>query len=71
MEKYYKMVIDLYRSAVENLSAGRNVNNDCGMAELTAIANAITTARVNGNETAGLEQLKDDIEHLRLITDSL
>lgn len=71
MENYNRMVIDLYKSAVGTLATDGSLKQDLGMGELTAIANAITVARVNGEETSGLERLRNDVEHLRIIADSL
>lgn len=67
MEKYYRMVIELYKQALEAAV------NKCAMAEnnrigvLRELATAITAAKVNGLPTATLEALKADVQEIRNI----
>lgn len=60
MEKYYRMVINLYK---EVLLINR-VNPDRVLDAQREISNAITTAIIT-NETGELELLKSDIENLK------
>ena len=56
MEKYYRMVIDLYKEALlinRVLDAQREISN------------AITTAIITNEPTSELELLKSDIENLK------
>lgn len=61
MEKYYRMVIDLYK---EVLLINR-VNPDKVLDAQKEIANAITTAIITNKPTGELELLKSDIENLK------
>lgn len=61
MEKYYRMVIDLYR---EVLLINR-VNPDRVLDAQREISNAITTAIITNEPTGELELLKSDIENLK------
>lgn len=61
MEKYYRMVIDLYK---EVLLINR-VNPDRVLDVQREISNAITTAIITNESTGELELLKFDIENLK------
>lgn len=61
MEKYYRMVIDLYK---EVLLINR-VNPDRVLDVQREISNAITTAITTNEPTGELELLKFDIENLK------
>lgn len=61
MEKYYRMVIDLYK---EVLLINR-VNPDRVLDAQREISNAITTAIITNEPTDELELLKFDIENLK------
>lgn len=61
MEKYYRMVIDLYK---ETLFINR-VNPNKVLDAQREIANAITTAIITNEPTDELELLKSDIENLK------
>ena len=61
MEKYYRMVIDLYK---EVLLINR-VNPDRVLDAQREISNAITTAIITNEPTGELELLKSDIENLK------
>jgi hypothetical protein len=61
MEKYYRMVIDLYK---EVLLINR-VNPDRVLDVQREISNAITTAIIANEPTGELELLKFDIENLK------
>lgn len=61
MEKYYRMVIDLYK---EVLLINR-VNPDRVLDAQMEISNAITTAIITNKPTGELELLKSDIENLK------
>lgn len=56
MEKYYRMVIDLYKEALIN-----QVNSERILEVKKEIANAITTARIQGTPYDGLQTLLDDV----------
>lgn len=60
MEKYYKMVIELYKEAITL----NRVNPDRLQEVNVALANAITTARVLNAPTSELEALQGDIKPL-------
>lgn len=61
MEKYYRMVIDLYK---EVLLINR-VNPDRVLDAQREISNAITTAIITNEPTGELELLKSDIGNLK------
>ena len=59
MKEYYRIVINLYKEALAgNLSATAHLE------ARTAIACAITEARVTGGNTSELEQLLEDIDNI-------
>ena len=59
MEKYYRMVIDLYKEVLNR------VNPDRVLDAQREISNAITTAIITNEPTGELELLKSDIENLK------
>lgn len=61
MEKYYRMVIDLYKEAL----LINRVNLDRVLDAQREISNAITTAIITNEPTSELELLKSDIENLK------
>ena len=61
MEKYYRMVIDLYKEAL----LINRVNPDRVLDAQREISNAITTAIITNEPTSELELLKSDIENLK------
>lgn len=61
MEKYYRMVIDLYKEAL----LINRVNLDRVLDAQREISNAITTAIITNEPTSELELLKFDIENLK------
>lgn len=61
MEKYYRMVIDLYKEAI----AINRVNSEKALMAQKEIANAITTAKITNEPTGELELLKADIDNLK------
>lgn len=56
MEKYYRMVIDLYKEALIN-----QVNSERILEVKKEIANAVTTARIQGTPYDGLQTLLEDV----------
>ena len=56
MEKYYRMMIDLYKEALIN-----QVNSERILEVKKEIANAITTARIQGTPYDGLQTLLEDV----------
>ena len=61
MEKYYRMVIDLYKEAL----LIHRVNPDRVLDAQSEISNAIHTAIITHEPTSELELLKSDIENLK------
>ena len=61
MEKYYRMVIDLYKEATQH-----RVNYERILAVKTEIANAITAARIQGTPYDALQNLMEDINSLEV-----
>lgn len=59
MEKYYRMVIDLYKEAVQH-----QVNSERILAVKTEISNAITAAKIQGTPLGELQTLLEDINTL-------
>ena len=58
MEKYYRMVINLYKEVLL-------INRDRVLDAQREISNAITTAIITNEPTGELELLKSDIENLK------
>ncbi|MCX4294748.1 hypothetical protein EEL34_15515 [Muribaculaceae bacterium Isolate-039 (Harlan)] len=61
MEKYYRMVIDLYKEALIN-----QVNSERILEVKKEIANAITTARIQGTPYDGLQTLLEDVNGINV-----
>ena len=61
MEKYYRMVIDLYKEAINE---NYQVNSDRILEVRNEIAFAITEAKVTGTSYSYLEELLNDIDYL-------
>ena len=61
MEKYYRMVIDLYKEAIQH-----QVNSDRILAVKKEIANAITTANIQGTPSDWLETLLEDVNAIEI-----
>lgn len=56
MEKYYRMVIDLYKEALIN-----QVNSERILEVKKEIANAITTSKIQGKPYDWLQTLLEDV----------
>ncbi len=61
MEKYYRLVINLYKEALIN-----QVNSEKILEAKKEISNAITTARIQGTPTDGLQALLEDINEVNV-----
>nr|DAF67704.1 MAG TPA: hypothetical protein [Caudoviricetes sp.] len=61
MEKYYRIVIDLYKEAYLH-----QVNSEMVLEAKKEIANAITTANIQGFPSDGLQKLLDDISTINI-----
>lgn len=61
MERYYRMVIDLYKEAIQH-----QVNSDRILAARKEITNAITTSKIQGKPYDWLQTLLDDINQISL-----
>ncbi len=61
MEKYYRMVIDLYKEALIN-----QVNSEKILEAKKEISNAITTARIQGTPYDELQKLLEDINTINV-----
>lgn len=61
MEKYYRMVIDLYKEALIN-----QVNSEKILEVKTEISNAITIARIQGTPYDGLQTLLEDVNNINV-----
>lgn len=61
MEKYYRMVIDLYK---EVITTNYQVNSDRILEVRKEIACAITEAKVTGTSYSYLDELLNDIDYL-------
>lgn len=61
MERYYRMVIDLYKEAIQH-----QVNSDRILAVRKEITNAITTSKIQGTPYEWLQNLLDDINEINL-----
>lgn len=65
MEKYSRIVIDLYKSCFADHMKGSKTN-DTAIAEARKEINfAIDTAKINNEPSGYLESLKNDIEYLK------
>lgn len=63
MERHYRMVIDLYKEAIQH-----QVNSDRILEAREQIASAITTARINNKDTQSLLEIENDIKTLEDIS---
>lgn len=61
MEKYYRMVIDLYKEAIQH-----QVNSERILAVRKEITNAITTSKIQGTPYEWLQTLLEDINEINL-----
>lgn len=59
MERYYRMVIDLYKEAIQH-----QVNSQQILEVKKEIANAITTSKIQGNPYDGLQTLLEDVNSI-------
>lgn len=64
MEKYYRMIIDLYKEALAN----HQVNSDRFLEVKKEIACAITEARISNQDTRYLLELEKDVRELETIS---
>ena len=64
MEKYYRMVIDLYKEAI---TTNYQVNSDRILEIRTEIANASTEARIKDHSDKPLLELIEDLQPLKSI----
>lgn len=62
MEKFYRMVIDLYKEAT---NGNYQVNSERILEVRKEIACAITAAKIENKPTSFLESLNNDIIHLQ------
>lgn len=61
MERYYRMVIDLYKEAIQH-----QVNSERILAVRKEITNAITTSKIQGTSYEWLQTLLEDINEINL-----
>lgn len=61
MERYYRIVIDLYKEAIQH-----QVNSQRILEVKTEIANAITTSKIQGKPYDWLQTLLDDVNEINL-----
>lgn len=61
MERYYRMVIDLYKEAIQH-----QVNSQRILEVKTEIANAITTSKIQGKPYDWLQTLLEDVNEMSL-----
>lgn len=66
MNKYYRMVLELYK---ESLTSVNRVNPDESLRVLTELEKAITTAKITNQPLDELYQLKADVELIRAINE--
>lgn len=59
MERHYRMVIDLYKEAIQH-----QVNSEMILDVKKEIACAITAARIKGEETESLLELNNDVQFI-------
>ena len=65
MNRYYRLVIDLYKEVTHN---NNEVNEQSFLSTRAEIASAITAANIAGNDTSELEALLNDIDQLNELT---
>ncbi len=61
MKEYYRMVIELCKQSIHR------VNSEKSLEVLVELDKAITTARIKGLPFEELQELKADVEQLRVI----
>ena len=66
MNKYYRMVLELYK---ESLTSVHRVNPDESLRVLTELEKAITTAKITNQPLDELYQLKADVELIRALNE--
>ena len=66
MNKYYRMVIELFKDSLTNVN---RVNPDESLRVLIEIEKAITTAKITGQPLDELYQLKADVALVRALND--
>ncbi len=66
MNKYYRMVLELYK---ESLTSVNRVNPDENLRVLTELEKAITTAKITNQPLDELYQLKADVELIRALNE--
>ncbi len=66
MNKYYRMVIELFKESLTNVN---RVNPDESLRVLTEIEQAITTAKITNQPLDELYQLKADVELVRALNE--
>ncbi|MBD5256185.1 MAG: hypothetical protein HDS50_00945 [Bacteroides sp.] len=64
MERFYRMVIELFKDSLTNVN---RVNPDKSLEALIEIEKAISTAKVMNEPVDELYQLKADVELIRAI----
>lgn len=65
MEKYYRMVIDLYKEAITN----KGVDPEKILDAKKAIASGQTEAKILGKPQDGFTQLMEDVELLNTLSE--
>lgn len=65
MEKYSRIVIDLYKSCFTNHVKGSKTNDTEIMEACKELNSAIDKAKINNEPSEYLENLKKDIEYLK------
>ena len=66
MNKYYRMVIELFKDSLTNVN---RVTPDESLRVLIEIEKVITTAKITGQPLDELYQLKADVELVRALND--
>ncbi len=66
MNRYYRMVIELFKDTLTNVN---RVNSDKSLNVLIEIEKAITTAKVTNQPLDELYHLKADVELIRAINE--
>lgn len=65
MEKYSRIVIDLYKSCFTDHVKGSKMNDTAIMEACKEINSAIDIAKIKNEPSEYLESLKNDIEYLK------
>ena len=66
MERYYRMIIDLYKEVITNQN--HQVNSGKMLEVQKELANALTATRIKNEKTTELETLLSDVEHLKTLS---